>query len=65
MLYTLTLFDLQTHFDLPVADDKRNKRPWSEEGQYRSTAIGQKLNLPTAPPPGGHVFDQSTWIERI
>ena len=28
----------------------------AQEGLYRSTASRQKLNLQTAPPPGGHVF---------
>ena len=37
----------------------------AQEGQYRSTAIRQKLNLQTAPPSDGHVFDQSTWLEGI
>ena len=37
----------------------------AQEGQYRSTAIRQKLNIQTAPTPDGQVFYQSTWLEGI
>ena len=65
-----TSFDLSIWLEFDRDENADEPLWWFDEqeaqlGQYRSTAIRQKLNLQTAHPPGGYVFEQSPWLEGI